>query len=93
MGRHQRRDARNAQFGGFFYQPIHALIGGHAYHHVAVDSAFALYQLVAVYACSNGVASHLQNAGCVLTTAAVKQSDARARLQAQDLDVSAGVSW
>jgi hypothetical protein len=37
------------------------------------------------------VASHLQDVGCVLTTAAVKQSDARARLQAQDLDVSAGV--
>jgi hypothetical protein len=33
----------------------------------------------------------LQNAGRVLTTAAVKQSDGRARLQAQDLDVPAGV--
>jgi hypothetical protein len=58
---------------------------------VAVDSAFALKSLVAVYACSNGVASHLQNAGRVLTTAAVKQSNGRARLQAQDLDVPAGI--
>ena len=91
VGRHQWGDARNAQFGGFFHQPIHALIGGHPYHYVAVDSAFALYQLVAVYACSNGVTSHLQDAGRVLTTAAIKQSDGRARLQAQNLDVAAGV--
>ena len=27
---HERCDAGNAQLGGFFDQPIHALIGGHA---------------------------------------------------------------
>ncbi len=89
---HQRGDARNTQFGGFFHQPIHALISWHPYHDMAVDRAFALYCLVAVYACSNGVTPHLKNAGLVFTTAPIEQGDGRAWLQAQDLDVAAGVS-
>jgi hypothetical protein len=58
---------------------------------MAVDRAFTLYFVVRFYLCSNGVAPHLQDASSVLTAATIKQSDGRARLQAQDLDVTAGL--
>ncbi len=80
MGCHQRGDTRNTEFGGFFNQPIHALIGRHAYHHMAQDSTFALNCAVRVYACSNRVTPHLKNAGLVLTAAPIEQGDDRTRL-------------
>ena len=93
---HQGLDAGYAQLGGFFNQPVHAVVGRHAHHQMHRARGLALYRLVAAHLHLHVAAAHLGDGGVKLAPAAgnarpaVEQGDGVARLQAQHLHVAGG---
>ena len=93
---HQRRDAGHTQLGGFFYQPVHALVGGDARQQVHGARGFALDGVVGAHLHAHIAAAHAQHGGIELAPgavgilAAMEQRDAVTRLQAQHLHMARG---
>ena len=89
---HQRGDAGHAQFGGFFDQPVHALVGGDARHQVDGAGCLAFDGVVGAHLHAHVAAAHAQHGGLEFTARAVgpavKEGDAIARLQTQHLHVA-----
>ena len=88
----QRGEAGRAQLGGFFYQPIHALVGGDAGQQMHRAAVFALQRLVRHQAHLHMAAAHFDNLRLPLAvgSGAVEQGDGIARLQAQHLHMAGG---
>ena len=77
-------DAGHAQFGGFFDQPVHALVGGDARQQVDGARCLALDGVVGAHLHAHVAAAHAQHGGLEFTARAVgptvKEGDAIARL-------------
>ena len=87
---HQRGDAVHAQFGGFFNQPVHALVGRHAHSQVHVNRRLAFHIAVLAHHHANITAAHVLHLGAELAALAVEQGQGMAWLHAQHLHVSCG---
>ena len=87
----QRRDAGSAQLGGFFHQPVHALVRGDAGQQVHGAWRLALDGMVPRRLHAHAAAAHVGDGGIPFAAGAVaKQRDAVARLQAQHLHMARG---
>ena len=75
----------HAQFGGFFHQPVHALVGGHAGDQVHDGWRLALDRMVFPHPDLNLLSSHVLYLGVIFATATVEQCQRIAWLQAQHL--------
>ena len=89
---HQGLDAGNAQLGGFFDQPVHAVIGGHAHGQMDLPLGFSLYRKVSAHLHLHVAAPHAGDGGFKLAAVhgATEQRDHPARLHAQHLHVARG---
>ena len=81
----------HAQFGGFFHQPIHTLVGGHAQGDVGCAHRFAFLRLVRQHLDVHRVLAHVHHTGRVAAAQAVEQTQLVARLHAQHLHMAGGV--
>ena len=87
---HQWHQARDTQLGGFFDQPVHALIGGHAHGQHHLVGRFALDGLVFSDIHRHVFSAHVLDARRPFATRAIEQADLVTGLQAQDLDMACG---
>ena len=88
MLRHQGRDAVHAQLGRFFYQPIHAVIGGHHHCQVHLVECFSLNGLVRTNNYPHILSAHMFNNSVKLSARTIEQRDRLARLHTQHLHMA-----
>ncbi len=87
-------DAGYPQFGGFLYQPIHAVVGGHTHGQVHRHGGLAPDGAVGAHLDLYVAATHVGNGGIKLPSLVgdampgVEQGDGVTRLKAQDLDMA-----
>jgi hypothetical protein len=90
----QRREAGRAELGGFFHQPVHALVGRDAGQQVHRARRFALDGVVGSDQHLDIGAAHAGDGGVEFPAgsvwSAVEQRDHRTRLQAQHLHMARG---
>jgi len=90
----QGREAGGTQLGGFFHQPVHALVGRDAGQQMHFARGFTLHGVVRADLDLHIAAAHAQHLGFefaareALARLAFEQGDAVARLQAQYLDMA-----
>ena len=86
----QGLDAGRAQFGGFFDQPVHPFVGGHAHGQMHLAPALRAPRSVRLDPHVDVAAAHALDHRLELAALAVEQRDAVARLQPQHLHVARG---
>ena len=90
---HQGRDAGHTQFGGFFNQPVHTVIGGHADGNVHLPGGLSVCVHKAAHRHVHVAAAHgLHDCGVLAFCFAkpIEQRDGVTRLHAQHLHVARG---
>ena len=85
---HQWHQTRHTQFGGFFDQPVHALIGGHAHGQHHVVACFTFNGLVRKDVHRHLFAAHVFNLSRPFPACAIEQTHRVAGLQAHHLGVA-----
>jgi hypothetical protein len=83
--RYQGRDTAHTELGGFFNQPIHAVIGGHHYGQMHLMVCFSLNGMVRADKNPHIVSSHMFNHSVKLSAGTIKQRGGLARLHTQNL--------
>ena len=85
---HQRGDAGHAQFGGFFDQPVHAVVGGDAGQQMHCPPGFSLQRNMGADRHLHIAAAHAGHGRCKLAAFTIEQRDAIAGLHAQHLHMA-----